>query len=116
MPRFAALLLVLSLAAMPQVIRSTRGRKDQRDVADVAAKFNGVLAGIDKRFVRLDVEGDNTLEFRRTSKTAFFKGKAQVKPDQIPAGGTVLVEGSKNMAGELVVLAVIWDGKPATAR
>lgn len=86
-------------------------KRGKREALEVLAKFQGILTGIDKTFVRIEVDGDNTLEFRRTSKTAFFKGKTAVKPNQIPPGVPVLVEGTKNLAGELIVANVTWDGK-----
>lgn len=83
----------------------------RREAVELLAKFQGVLLGIDRKFVRIEVDGENTLEFRRTGKTAFYKAKAKVKPEQIPQRVPVLVEGTKNMAGELIVANVIWDGK-----
>ncbi len=86
-------------------------KKSKPEKLEVLAKFQGILTGIDRTFVRIEVDGDNTLEFRRTSKTAFFKGKTAVKANQIPPGVPVLVEGTKNLAGELIVASVTWDGK-----
>jgi hypothetical protein len=83
----------------------------RREALTVLAKFHGTLTGIDKKFVHLDLDGDNSLEFRRTGKTAFYKGKTRVKPGEIPPGSPVLVEGTKNLAGELIAASVIWDGK-----
>lgn len=101
--------MLLAPAVLFSQVRAPRGTR--REPVEVLAKFQGILTGIDKRFVRIEVDGDNTLEFRRTSKTLFFKGKAAVKPNQIPTGVPVLVEGTKNLAGELIVANVIWDGK-----
>jgi hypothetical protein len=61
--------------------------------------------------------GDQTLTFRRTRKTAFFKGKdtsQPVKEPNIPEGAPLILEAHKDQWGGLEVVNIFIPSAPGT--
>ncbi len=76
---------------------------------DVLVKFEGTLRAINKKELELDLEGDQTLTFRRTRKTAFYKGKdtgQAIKEPKIAEGTPLMIEAHKDQWGGLEVVNI----------
>lgn len=103
------LLLLLPFAAQPQQ-RTPRGRQQSRPnnstPEEVLARFEGVLRALTKKEILIELPGEQTLTFRRVKKTTFYKDEKQVPAEAIAIGSAVLIEGRKEMNGDLDAIRV----------
>lgn len=78
----------------------------------VLLRFPGVLKAIDKKRILLEVEGEQELEFRRAKKIRFFDNETPSVESKAPVGQPVVVEGRKEMNGDLMAYRMTWNEPP----
>lgn len=105
--------------------RSRQGGGQSRDKAsgaggrspeDLLIRFPGRLKSVTKKQILLEVENEQELIFRRTKRTRFFDGGKEVKESAAPVGDPVVLEGQRALNGDLDVVNVLWNEKPAQAQ
>ena len=77
-------------------------------LSSAVAGFKGKLRAIDKKAIVIESTDDQVVSFHRSKKTRFLADEKEVKPQDIPLGSTVTVDASKDSAGELVAVDIIW--------
>lgn len=122
----AVLLLaaIAATAAMP-ALDAQSGRQRQRgDKPDarrgapekaVLMQFEGKLKLLTPKTLSLEIEGDQTMEFRITKKTGAFKGEKPVRLDQIEVGAQLTIEGKRELNGDLNAINVRWNTPAETS-
>ena len=76
---------------------------------EILIRFEGTLRFASKKEIRIDVEGDQELEFRVIRKTSFYRGKTIIAVKDLAVDRLVLIEGRKELTGELVAVIVHED-------
>jgi hypothetical protein len=78
--------------------------------------FKGTLKHMDDKTITLELGDNRVLDFRRTSRTKFFKGGNEVKPPKFEAGDPLSVEANEEPGGYLTAVNVYWgNDSPDTA-
>ena len=81
---------------------------------EVLIRFPGILKSIDKKQILIETGSEQDLTFRRTKRTRFFDGEKEAKESAAPVGEGVVIEGRRQMNGDLDAIHVIWNEKPAS--
>jgi hypothetical protein len=113
------LLFFLALGLLVNVSgQQSRRRQQQRGTSpdsstpgNVLIRFEGTLTFASKKEIRIDVEGDQSLDFRVTKKTAFYRGKAEITPKDLAANSHIVIEGRRELNGDLDAVNV-WADEP----
>src|SRR5262249_53073956 len=118
--RLAPIVIVmLPVLALAQYGRPGRNRAPApRGVPGEATplvSMRGVLRSIGKKDLTIDAGDDQILTFKRTKKTRFLKGDAEIKPEAFPDGAKVFVEASRAPNGDLDAVNVFL-GEPPTSK
>jgi hypothetical protein len=77
--------------------------------ADTATHVAGKLRRIDGQSVVVEVPDGRVLDFRRTSRTKFFKESKEVGAADLKPGDQVSVDGAKDRQGYLAAERVTWQ-------
>lgn len=121
-----ALLIAIALCLMaPASYAQQRQRSGTRQqgikqsptsIPLVAGSFDGTLASVDRKHIRLTMAEEQYVEFVRTRKTKFLLNDKEVDAKLLQVGDKVTVEATKEANGDLVALQIINGGKkPAAA-
>jgi hypothetical protein len=91
---------------------SKKGGKTTKD--DTTAKvplpsFRGLLKQMDDKIIALELDDHRVLEFKRTSKTKFYKDGDEVKTPKFSMGDQLSVEGPEDVQGFLTAVNVYWE-------
>ena len=69
---------------------------------------------MDDKTISLELGDYRVLDFKRTSKTKFFKGGEELKSPKFNPGDQISVEGPEDQTGELVAVNVYWEKAAST--
>jgi hypothetical protein len=102
---------VPSRGSKPQPNTSTKGQP--------LPNFRGKLKKMDAKTISLALDDDRVLDFRRDSKTKFYKGGDEVKDPKFNPGDQLSIEGPEDNTGAMMAVNVYWEkaagGTGATA-
>jgi hypothetical protein len=76
--------------------------------------FRGKLKHMDDKTITLALGDDRVMDFRRTSKTKFFKNGDEIKTPQFAAGDQISIEGPEQADGSMTAVNVYWEKAGAT--
>jgi len=76
--------------------------------------FRGNLKQMDEKTLTIETEDHRELQFRRTSKTKFFKNGDEIKSPKFDMGDQLSVEGPQDPQGFFTAVNVYWE-KSVTA-
>lgn len=78
----------------PQRSRGTRpgANPNDKNAAMVMPNFNGVLKGIDKKFILLETEDGNEQKVNLTKKTKYFEGEKTIGWGDLKVGDKIAAE------------------------
>jgi hypothetical protein len=76
--------------------------------------FRGKLKHMDDKTITLALDDDRLMDFKRTSKTKFFKGGDEVKDPKFAVGDQISIEGPEDTGGYMTAVNVYWE-KAASA-
>jgi hypothetical protein len=115
----AAILIPMLFAQTPstgQRTRQPRNRQQpQNKVSDLetpVATFQGSVRSISKKEIVVDMPEDQSIAFHISHKTKFVKDAKPVKPATIVAGMKVMVDGKRDLLGNVEAVTVTLDPKP----
>jgi len=80
--------------------------------------FRGKLKQMDAKSILIALDDDRLLDFKRDSKTKFFKGADEIKDPKFNVNDQLSIEGPEDNAGFLTAVNVYWEkgaGSDATA-
>jgi hypothetical protein len=84
----------------------------QRSVSDVPlADFHGILKGLDRKGLTLEVEDGNLLEFQCSRKTRFFVNSKKAGLSAFRPGDRISVETRRALDGVLEAVNVTLEGR-----
>jgi hypothetical protein len=111
------LLLAASLSAqyMPtrqQRQRNTASNKRSDSPSELLFKFDGSIKESSKKEFVVEVEGDQTLTFRRAKDIKILNDKGAAKDKSLPVGTKVSVEAKREMNGDLTAMIVHLTPSP----
>ena len=75
-------------------------------------RFPGTLKSVSKKQILLETENEQDVIFRRTKRTQFFNGEKEAKEEAAPVGDHIVIEGRRELNGDLDAIHVIWNEKP----
>jgi hypothetical protein len=92
----------------------TRGSKTPKPKTDTGAlpNFRGKLKNLDAKVISLELGDHRVLDFKRDSKTKFYKNGNEVKDPKFNVGDQISVEGPEAQDGTMTAVNVYWE-KPA---
>jgi hypothetical protein len=93
----------------PLPIPGRRGQQKPKDPAQPLPNFQGALKRFDEKAISVELGDNRVLDFRRTSKTRFFKGGEEIKSPKFNLGDQVSVEASEEPGGYLTAVNVHWE-------
>lgn len=76
--------------------------------------FRGALKRIDEKSISLELGDNRVLDFKRTSKTRFFKGTDEIKSPKFNTGDELSIEATEEPGGYLTAVNVHLEEKAAT--
>jgi hypothetical protein len=85
-------------------------QKTAKDPAQPLPSFRGALKRFDEKAIALELGDNRVLDFKRTSKTRFFKAGEELKSPNFKMGDEVSVEASEEPGGYLTAVNVHWEG------
>jgi hypothetical protein len=71
--------------------------------------FRGKLKSMDMKTINLALDDDRTLEFRRDSKTKFYKAGDEIKNPKFDVGDQLSIEGPEDNTGAMTAVNVYWE-------
>jgi len=71
--------------------------------------FRGLFKEMDDKNITLELDDHRVLQFKRTSKTKFFKNGDEVKSPKFTPGDQLSVEGPEDVQGFLTAVNVYWE-------
>jgi hypothetical protein len=71
--------------------------------------FRGKLKKMDGKTISLALDDDRVLDFRRDSKTKFFKGGDEIKDPKFNPGDQLSIEGPEDNTGSMIAVNVYWE-------
>jgi hypothetical protein len=97
-----------SRGSKPQPNTSTKGQP--------LPNFRGKLKKMDAKTISLALDDDRVLDFRRDSKTKFFKAGDEIKDPKFNPGDQLSIEGPEDNTGSMIAVNVYWEkGAGATS-
>src|SRR3954453_21563382 len=94
--------------------RRGQSKPPKADPTQPLPKFRGVLKHMDEKSISLELGDNRVLDFKRTSKTKFFKGGEEIKSPKFNPGDQLSVEGPEEPGGYMTAVNVYWE-KPASS-
>ena len=95
--------------------RRTTG-KPKTDPNQPYPNFRGKLKHMDDKTITLELGDDRVMDFRRTSKTKFFKNGDEVKNPDFKPGDQISVEGPEEATGYMTAVNVYWEKAAASTQ
>jgi hypothetical protein len=95
-----------SRGSKPQPNTSTKGQP--------LPNFRGKLKKMDAKAISLALDDDRVLDFRRDSKTKFYKGGDEIKDPKFNPGDQLSIEGPEDNTGAMIAVNVYWEKAGAT--
>ncbi len=112
-------LLLLPVAAFAQRRGRSGSQSGQKSTGqggatpgELLARFTGTLKGVSRKEVLLEVSEDQQLVFRRVKQTRFYDGEKEAGEKSAPLGQPVVIEGRRELNGDLDAIHVIWNEPP----
>jgi hypothetical protein len=95
----------------------TKTGQPKADANQPLPNFRGKLKHMDDKTISLELGDNRVMDFKRTSKTKFFKNGDEVKTPDFKPGDQLSVEGPEDAAGYMTAVNVYWEkaGAPSTA-
>jgi hypothetical protein len=84
--------------------------KPSKEPAQALPSFSGTLKRFDDKAIALELGDNRVLDFKRTSKTRFFKAGEELKSPKLNLGDTVSIEASEEPGGYLTAVNVHLEG------
>ncbi len=75
--------------------------------------FRGLLKQMDDKTISLELDDHRVIQFKRNSKTKFFKNGDEVKTPKFDPGDQLSIEGPEDNEGFLTALNVYWEKRAA---
>jgi hypothetical protein len=85
------------------------------DTGAAYPNFRGKLKHMDDKTISLELGDNRVLDFKRTSKTKFFKNGDEVKSPNFNPGDQISVEGPEEANGYMTAVNVYWEKAAAPA-
>ena len=82
--------------------------KPKEETSAPLPNYRGSLKRMDDKSLTLELEDHRALEFKRTSKTKFFKNGEELKSPQFAQGDQISVEGPTDELGFMTAVNVYW--------
>jgi hypothetical protein len=79
------------------------------------ANFKGILKSLDDKSVVVSLDDQRAIEFKRTSKTRFFRNGKELKTPDFKPGDAITVDGQQDPLGYLTAVNVRLDKASAAA-
>ena len=95
--------------------RSSKGTP-KADPNQPYPNFRGKLKHMDEKTISLELGDDRVMDFRRTSKTKFFKNGNEIKTPDFQPGDQISVEGPEEANGDLTAVNVYWEKAAAATQ
>ena len=90
----------------PAVARATKASQGPHAALP---NFRGVLRRMDDKALAIELGDSRVLDFRRTSKTKFFKAGEEQKNPRFGMGDQVSIEASEEPGGYMTAVNVYWE-------
>src|SRR3954469_4419050 len=94
--------------------RGSQTKDSKKDPALPMPSFRGKLKRMDEKSIVLELGDNRVLDFKRTSKTKFFKAGEEIKSPKFNPGDQMSVEGPEEPGGYMTAVNVYWE-KAASA-
>ena len=92
------------------------GKTTKPDANAPLPNFRGTLKQMDDKTITLELQDHREMQFKRNSKTKFFKGGDEVKSPKFAVGDQLSVEGPTDAQGFMTAVNVYWEkGAQGTA-
>src|ERR1039457_5229359 len=75
--------------------------------------YRGLFKQMDDKNITIELDDHRALQFKRTSKTKFFKNGDEVKTPKFDPGDQLSIEGPEDVEGFLTALNVYWEKRAA---
>lgn len=112
----AALMMIVSSTALPQVVarpygtsgsrQPARAAQSAKDAGKLLATFTGTVASVTKKALFVKTGDGNTLQFLLSGKTDYHDGSRKVKAQSLKAGQMVSVQAKVNIDASLSAVTV----------
>jgi hypothetical protein len=98
----------------PSIPIPTRGSKQPKDntktdAGQVLPNFRGKLKQMDDKTISLEMGDNRVLDFKRTSKTKFYKNGDEIKTPKFSPGDQISIEGPEDQSGYFTAVNVYWE-------
>ena len=87
----------------------TKTGQPKADPNQPLPNFRGKLKHMDDKTISLELGDNRVMDFKRTSKTKFFKSGDEVKTPDFKPGDQLSVEGPEDAAGYMTAVNVYWE-------
>src|ERR1017187_7933555 len=71
--------------------------------------YRGLFKQMDDKNITIELDDHRALQFKRTSKTKFYKNGDEVKTPKFDPGDQLSIEGPEDVEGFLTALNVYWE-------
>ena len=75
--------------------------------------YRGLFKQMDDKNITIELDDHRALQFKRTSKTKFYKNGDEVKTPKFDPGDQLSIEGPEDVEGFLTALNVYWEKRAA---
>ncbi|MGA3237186.1 MAG: hypothetical protein ABSG03_12840 [Bryobacteraceae bacterium] len=96
-------------AGIPIPSRGGKAQPNSSTKGQPLPNFRGKLKKMDAKTISLALDDDRVLDFRRDSKTKFYKGGDEVKDPKFNPGDQLSIEGPEDNTGAMVAVNVYWE-------
>lgn len=98
---------------VPGSIYGRPGENTPEAATEVTIRIDGLLKGMSKNEILVATDEDHTTGLRRTSKTKFFRGRKEVKADDVAMDTKVSVEAAEDKDAKMMAVVVHLVDSPA---
>lgn len=109
-----AIVLAAQLGAQAPAGKRSRPQQHVSPLETPVATFHGTLTSASKKEVILALPNDQSITFHVSHKTKFLKDSKPVKPEALPAGAAVTIEGKRDLLGNVEAVSVTLDSPAKT--
>ncbi len=90
------------------------GGQPKADPNQPLPNFRGKLKHMDDKTITLTLGDDRVMDFRRNSKTKFYKNGDEIKKPEFAVGDQMSIEGPEQADGSMTAVNVYWEKAAAT--
>lgn len=96
-------------AGIPIPSRGGKAQPNSSTKGQPLPNFRGKLKKMDAKTISLALDDDRVLDFRRDSKTKFYKAGDEVKDPKFNPGDQLSIEGPEDNTGAMIAVNVYWE-------